>query len=294
MAEDMEEGRVREAEGGLSRRREALLQRLRDRKARRKEGRVLCEGVRVGQEVLHVRAGVAHVEFGLVSPGLERTSGGAELLRKLQELQTPLVHVSDARLREFSDTETPQGLLLVVKEPEWRLDEVLAGRDARTRKEAPARNSAPVRLLLLDGIQDPGNAGTLIRTALAFGLSGVVSLDGGVDPWNPKTVRAAAGASFHLPVIRSGIDLALAALRQADVPIFASTLQGFAPWELGIGSASWCLALGSEGHGVGSEVLAAAAQHVTLPMPGVAESLNVALAGGILLHELTRRERGAP
>ncbi|MEX2528960.1 MAG: RNA methyltransferase [Gemmatimonadota bacterium] len=281
MAEDMGEGRVREAGGGLSRRQEALLRRLRDRKARRKEGRVLCEGVRVGQEVLEARPGVAQVEFAAVSPGLERSPRGLELLHGLQDTHVPVIHLSEAQLREHSDTENPQGLLLVVKEPEWRLDDVLA-------KEVD-----PVRLLLLDGIQDPGNAGTLIRTALAFGLSGVVSLEGGVDPWNPKTVRAAAGASFHLPVIRSATASALAALANQGIPLLATTLDGTAPWEMERGSTSWCLALGSEGHGVGPEVLAAAVHRVTLPMPGAAESLNVALAGGILLHELTRRDRGA-
>lgn len=284
----MGEATVREAGGKLSRRQEALLRRLRDRKARRKEGRVLCEGVRVGQEVMAAGPGVTQVEFGLVSPGLERTPGGAELLGKLQEAPAPLIHLSDAQLQELSDTESPQGLLLVVKEPEWPLAEVLAVR------EAPPGKEAPVRLLLLDGIQDPGNAGTLIRTALAFGLSGVLSLEGGVDPWNAKAVRAAAGASFHLPVIRSAPGSALAALAQAGVPLLATTLRGSAPWQVELGSGRWCLALGSEGHGLGPEVLAGAAQHVTLPMPGAAESLNVALAGGILLHELTRRERGAP
>ena len=150
---------------------------------------MLVEGVRAVGAALD---GGARPRFAVVSERLEDRPGGALLLRRLDDLGVDVRGVSDAELAELADTETPQGVLLVVEE-----------------RDVPLGALVPGRWLVLDGVQDPGNAGTLVRAAVAFGLDGVVALDGTVDLWSPKAVRASAGLTFRVPVARASVDAVL-------------------------------------------------------------------------------------
>lgn len=180
----------------LSKNRRQLIERLKTRKGRPREGLVLVEGVRASAEAL---AAGADIRFVVRSPRLLDTEAGRTLASVLtgRELQTDGVDVTeltdvelaDAELAELSDTEHPQGVLCVCSEPSLDL--------------AQLRIGTPATVLLLDGLQDPGNLGTLIRAARAFGVDAVIVLDGSVDPWNPKAVRAAAGASFRTQITRA-------------------------------------------------------------------------------------------
>lgn len=252
---------------GLSQRKEKLLARLQVPKTRAREGAVLVEGVRAVTEALD--AGV-DVSFALVSDRLETSHSGQVLARRLQEAGD-VEHVEERLLDELSDTEHGQGVLLVCREPDSGLEIVRSGG----------------RCLLLDGVQDPGNAGTLIRAAVAFGLDAVVCLDGTVDPWSPKTVRASAGMIFRVPVARASADEALARLRSEGVPLFVADTEG-EDVDVHPGLEGFAIALGNEGSGVRPSVAEAAAGTLAVRMPGGAESLNVAMAGAILLHALTR------
>jgi len=148
----------------------------------------------------------------------------------------------------------------------------------------------PGPLLVLDGVQDPGNVGTLVRAAAAFGAAGVLALDGTVDPFNPKAVRAAAGAIFRTPVLRTSWEHVDAELRTRG-PVLVADMSGRDVATLRpIGS--WTLVVGSEASGPRAAVRAAATDNVAIPMRGGVESLNAGVAGAILLYALTQGHRG--
>ena len=255
----------------LSKSRRQLIERLKTRKGRPREGLVLVEGVRSAAEAL---AAGAEIRFALRSPRLLDAGAGRVLASELAGRGPSIDEVDDAELAELSDTEHSQGVLLVCAEPGLDL--------------AQLRNRAPSTLLLLDGLQDPGNLGTLVRAARAFGLDAVIVLDGSVDPWNPKAVRAAAGASFHTRIARAPWAEAKPWLEEQGIEILAADPAGedvrsFQP------GGSWGLAVGNEGAGLRTDVAAAATKRVAIPMPGNAESLNAGVAGSILLYSLLTR-----
>lgn len=256
----------------LSEGRRRALARLRRRKTRERDELVLVEGPRAVREAL---AAGARARFALVSPRLDEVAPG--LAARLAE-STDVVPVDDVTLSESADTASPQGVLLVVEQPR---DAWLDRLDHRSR------------VLVLDALQDPGNVGTLIRSAAAFDLDGVILLDGSVDPWNPKAVRASAGAVFRCGVaVRPWADVA-GLLERRGLPLQVADADGEPtrrlPWQGG-----WVLAVGSEARGARPEVREAAAAMVRVPMPGGTESLNAAVAGSILLYELTRLEEDSP
>ena len=251
---------------GLSQRREKLVARLGTSKTRAREGAVLVEGVRAVGEAIDSGA---EVDFVVVSPRLEVSHSGQRLARRLEGVDVE--RVDDRVLDRLSDTEHGQGVLLVCSEPSAGLDAVARGG----------------RYLVLDGVQDPGNAGTLVRSAVAFGLDAVVCLDGTVDPWAAKTVRASAGTVFRLSVVRATADDALARLHAEGIPLYVADKDG-EDVDREPGTRSFAMAVGNEGRGVRGALRDAARRSLAVPMPGGAESLNVAMAGAIILHSLTR------
>jgi len=252
---------------GLSQRREKLIARLLTARSRAKEGAVLVEGVRAVNEALDA---AVDVQFAVTSPRLAETAAGRVLAARLADHE--VVEVTTDQLDRLSDTEHGQGILLVCAEPVAGLDALEAGG----------------RYLVLDGVQDPGNAGTLVRAAVAFGLDAVVCLDGTVDPWGSKPVRASAGMVFRLPVVRAAAGDALARLEAVGVPLYVADAAG-EDVEDHLGMESFAIALGNEGRGTRDLLREEAAGSLAVRMPGGAESLNVAMAGAVLLHALTRR-----
>lgn len=261
----------------LSRRREALFRRLHDRRTRERDGLFLVEGVRGAEEAL---AGDAEIRAGLFSPDLEGTGAGRSVLARLRAAGVALDAVGREEMARAVCTETPQGVALACVEPRWSLD-ALASDTSRARP----------RILVLDAVQDPGNCGTLVRAAAAFGLDGVVALDGTVDPWNPKSVRAAAGGVFRTRLVREAWAGLAAWLDRRGLPLLAGEADGD-DVERARPGPGWVLAVGNEGGGLRKEVRRRADHVVAIPMPGTAESLNVAVAGSILLYALTRPHGG--
>ncbi len=237
---------------------------------RSREGLVLVEGLRAVQEVLDAGA---EVRFGLLSPSLLESPRGRALRQRLEEAGAQIDVVDEEVLERVSDTETPQGAVLVCPEPSASLEDVLA--------------EAGGRILILDAVQDPGNVGTLIRAARAFALTGVIALDGTADPWNPKTVRASAGHAFGIPVLKASWQEVRSALEHRGIPLLVAEAAGtdVAACDR---AAPWALTVGNEGAGPRDEVLAAAAERVKVPMPGGTESLNAGVAGSVLLYALSR------
>ena len=256
---------------GLSRERGRLIERLRRRRTREREGLFLVEGIRSVGDAL--AAGVP-ARFAVVSPRLGEIAGGDPLRERLVQAGIETVEVADAEFAALSDTGAPQGVLLVCPEP----------------RNDPAHLPAGT-LLVLDGVQDPGNVGTLIRAAATFGVAGVIALDGTVDPYGTKAVRAAAGAVFRTRVLMASWDEIESDLR-ARGPLLIADMDGSDVASLAP-QGEWALVVGSEGAGPRASVREAAAGAVGVPMPGGAESLNAGVAGAILLYVLTREsDRG--
>jgi RNA methyltransferase, TrmH family len=188
--------------------------------------------------------------------------------------RTRVVVVGDGVFAQLASTETTQGVIALVRPPVWTLDQLLRGR---------------ALVIVVDGLQDPGNAGAILRAAEAFGSTGVAFLKGAVSPYNPKCLRASAGSVFRLPIaISVDENLLLAALVQKRVALYAATPRATRLASAVNLSTRCAIIIGGEGRGV-NPALEARATGLRIPTSGV-ESLNAAVAAGVLLYE-ARRQR---
>ena len=251
----------------------SLARDLRRRKARRRDALFVAEGIRAVEELLSARAGAGlRVRGALASPALDAGERGMALRRALLDAGVPVLEVSDADFASAADTDTPQGVLAIAEQPAHAVDAIVAA--ARGRP-----------LLLLDAIQDPGNAGTMLRAAAALGAAGVLAMPGTVDLWSAKVVRGAMGAIYQLPVAHvawTELDAA-----RDDLPLWGADAAGAPiaraasdrPDRLG-------LVVGNEGNGLSVEARSRVDRLVAVPIVPAVESLNAAVAAGILLYEL--------
>jgi TrmH family RNA methyltransferase len=240
---------------------------LRRRKARERDGLFVVEGIRSIEELLRSPLEVVGV---LAAPKLIDSPRGAALLESMKSQGRMVSEVDDQEFRSAAETESPQGVLAIARAPSRSLEEL--------------SDISPLRVLVLDAVQDPGNVGTLIRTAAALGAHATVALPGTVDVWNAKVVRSAMGAHFHHLAFHSTWESMHAFLAGAHIPLWAADAHGepmpaTAPPRLAI-------AVGNEGGGLSDAVRGAAAKVVGLPTTSHVDSLNVAVAAGILLHGL--------
>lgn len=241
---------------------------LRRRKAREHQGLFVVEGTRAVDELLATPLEVLGV---LATPQLGESARGAALLETARRQGRMIVEVSEREFRSAAETESPQGVLAVARVPERSL-EMLAG-------------VTPLRILVLDAVQDPGNVGTIVRTAAALGVQATIALPGTVDVWNAKVVRSAMGAHFRHPAFHTTWDDLRAFLFRERVPLWGAAAGAEPPPSLGV-PPRLALAVGNEGAGLTPAVAADAERLVGIPLaPGV-ESLNVAVATGILLFQL--------
>ncbi len=251
----------------------ALISTIRDlhrRRGRERRGLTLAEGVRLVEEAL---AAQVVIRGAAVAPALEGTPRGAALKARLMALGTPLEPLNDDELAGVADTEHPQGIIAVVEPPAWRLAQIVPGPRGV--------------VLVLDGVQDPGNVGALARTALGLGAAGLLTLPGTADLLNPKALRGSMGALFRLPAVHVTPEECLAWARGASVELWATAADGVPVGGLRPAGPVGLL-LGNEGAGLNPDLVAAAGRTVAIPLAGPVESLNVAVAAGILLYEVTR------
>ena len=178
-------------------------------------------------------------------------------------------------------TETPQPIGALVDPPQWGWEQLLK----------PGENAAPL-IIQLAGLQDPGNLGTILRSAEAFGASGVISLPGTVSEWNPKTVRASAGSVFRMPVISAHPADAFARLRASGIEVLVAAAESALPAERARLAHPTAFLIGNEGNGVPQEIAVLADGAVRIPCPGPVESLNAAVAASVLLYEASRQRAG--
>ena len=201
--------------------------------------------------------------------------GEEKLNRKVLERlnETGYEIVSDNVFKSVSDTQTPQGILCVIKKPEYALEELIKGEQTH--------------LLILESIQDPGNLGTILRTADALEIP-VVMTEGCADPYSPKTIRASMGAVFRTRPVLTAPDQVIAESRRQNLPLYATALSSDARDLREVHLATGAVVIGSEGRGVSEPYLQAAAEHVIIPMNPRCESLNAATAATIVMWELHR------
>jgi len=195
--------------------------------------------------------------------------------------ETEVLLVPGALLKPALTTETPQPVAALVRPRHWSWEDVLAG--------GPHRAALVV---VIAGVQDPGNLGTILRSAEAFGATGVISLPGTVSAWNPKAVRASAGSVFRVPLIAAKAEECFRRLREAGIAIWATAARNAEEAARIDLSGPLALMIGNEGSGVPENLATHAEGVVTIPCPGAVESLNAAVAASVLLYEAAR-QRGA-
>jgi len=228
----------------------------------------VVEGVRASEELVK---SPLEIIGALASPQLSTNPRGASLRSALASRGTEIADVTFAEYETAAETETPQGVLVIAATPKRSL-ETFAAAD-------------PSRMLVLDAVQDPGNVGTLIRTAAGLGATATVALPGTVDLWNAKVVRSAMGAHFLHSAFHCTWDELRLFLDETRLPLWGADTNGV-PVERTAAPRRLALAVGNEGAGFSPHVRDACSHFVSLPLdPGV-ESLNVAVAAGILLYEL--------
>jgi TrmH family RNA methyltransferase len=238
------------------------------RKAREKHSLFVAEGVRSVEELL--RSGLK-VRGALVGPQLTGAPRGQALRAALDQSRVELAEVSETDFRTAAETESPQGIIAIGEVPARSLHTL----------DLPA----VCRILLLDGVQDPGNVGTILRTAAGLGATATIALPGTVDLWNPKVIRSSMGAQFFHSALHASLEEVVSFLELAKVPLWATAVDG-APLNRAEAPPRLAIAVGNEGSGLSPEIRARAERTISLPISGGVESLNVAVAAGIILYEL--------
>ena len=205
-----------------------------------------------------------------------------------------VLRTTDKIFEGLSGTESPQGVAALFRQPVWAFEDILSR--VATDQDDEKRTESPL-VLVMAGVQDPGNVGTILRSAEAFGASGVVATRGTADPWSPKAVRASAGSALRLPLLRGmAVPVVLTQLRISKIRIVATAAgesrdgERAAPKQTDL----WeplAIFIGNEGVGLGSEIESAADAHISIPMSQAVESLNAGIAASILLYEVARQRR---
>jgi TrmH family RNA methyltransferase len=205
-----------------------------------------------------------------------------------------VLRTTDKLFESVAGTESPQGVAALFRQREWQFDDVLRG---AASADGLFLGGAPL-LVVMAGVQDPGNVGTIVRSAEAFGATGAVTTRGSADPWSPKALRASAGSALRLPLLRGmAVPVLLAQLRVADVKIVAASSHATAETDEGAFRTadlrdSVAIFIGNEGAGLPPEVEHAADARISIPITESVESLNAGIAASIVLYEAARQRKG--
>ncbi len=214
---------------------------------------------------------------GLVINTLFATEDSEKLIHQLTRSFPQLLHVetlllSRDLLNSTLSTEAPQPIAALVEAPAWNWDSIVG--------ESP--------ILILAALQDPGNLGTILRSAEAFGAAGIIALTGTVSPWNPKALRASAGSAFRIPYVSASPIEAFAYLHRTGRHIFTTAVEGAQSATQANLAAPFALIIGNEGNGISQDIAGLADSALTIPT-GTVESLNAGIAASILLYEAARQ-----
>lgn len=243
-----------------------LTQLMKKAKARRESGTFVVEGIRMFREVPKERLVQTYVSESF----LEKQENRDVLKDISYEIMTDKVFAA------VSDTQTPQGILCVVKQKEYSLEEML-------HKEAPL-------LMILENLQDPGNLGTVFRTAEGAGVDGIIMSSDTVDIYNPKTVRSTMGSLYRMPFIyEKDLSEILVKIKEKGVQVYAAHLKGQHAYYQENYTGGCAFLIGNEGNGLTEDLAEQADTYIRIPMEGQVESLNAAVAAAILMYEAKRQ-----
>lgn len=257
----------------------------------RSDGPIGVEGPKLVKDAL--RSGL-EAEALLISESAEGEA--EEILRTASQTEigiarSRVLRTTDKLFQSVAGTETPQGVAALFRQREWNLEDVLRG-------SGEMRETAPLAIVLAE-IQDPGNVGTILRSAEAFGATGVVCTRGSADPWSPKALRASAGAGLRLPLLRGmAIPILLAQLRIARVNIYATSATSMNTTDTTLLAdfsvqadlrEPTAIFVGNEGTGLPPEVIRASDAVLRIPIRPNVESLNAGVAASIMLYEAARQ-----
>lgn len=203
-----------------------------------------------------------------------------QLQERVREAQPDFSYevVADSVFKSVSDTQTPQGILAVVKMPEYEFQDLLDGEKTQ--------------ILVLESIQDPGNLGTMFRTGEGAGVTGVLMNKTTVDLFNPKTIRSTMGSIYRVPFyVVEDLQGALRQLKQEGVKLYAAHLKGSAMYDEFDYTTACGFLIGNEGNGLSDDIADLADTYIKIPMEGKVESLNAAVSGALLMYEANRQRR---
>lgn len=239
-------------------------------KERRKEGVFVAEGFRMFEEA---PADLIR-EIYLTKEALQRLCKEEGMRRKLEKAGYETV--SEEVFGKISDTKTPQGVLTVVRQPEYQLEEILG-------VENPF-------LLILEDIQDPGNLGTMMRTGEGAGITGIIMSSNTADLFNPKTIRATMGSIYRVPYyITPDLPVLLGRLRTAGIHTYAAHIQSESLYDSFSFREPTAFLIGNEGAGLRKETADESDSYLKIPMEGQVESLNAAISAAVLMYEAHRQ-----
>ncbi len=208
--------------------------------------------------------------------------------------------VSDAVFRSISDTQTPQGILALVRMPEYTLSDLLGrkehspnGENGNRQMEAVSGKEGKMpHLLILESIQDPGNLGTMLRTGEGAGITGVILNRTTVDLFNPKTIRSTMGSLYRVPFyVADDLERIICELKEQGIKVYAAHLRGTKSYDEPDYTKGTAFLIGNEGNGLTDETAALADEYIRIPMEGKVESLNAAIAAALLTYEVNRQRR---
>lgn len=237
-------------------------------KARREQDVFITEGIKMFQEADPGKIKEVYISESFYKKGIAK--------EKLEQCSFEVL--SDELFKKVSDTQTPQGILCVMEQYHYGLEDLC-------QKESPL-------LLILEDIQDPGNLGTMIRTAEGAGVDGIIMTKGTVDIYNPKTIRSTMGSVYRMPFIYTEdlLDV-MKRLRERKIALYAAHLQGELFYDQMNFKGPTAFLIGNEGNGLKEETACAADRYMKIPMAGQVESLNAAVASVILMYEAARQRR---
>ena len=242
-------------------------------KARNEQEVFVCEGKKMFEEVASQRRNLIQKVYLVESCYHQNAKQDPAYLKDLD-----FEVVSDQVMKEASETITPQGILAIVKQPTYTLSDMISGDS--------------IRLLLLEDIRDPGNLGTMVRTAEGVGMSGIVLSKDSVDMFNPKVIRSTMGAIFRVPFLYAEDFFAcLNQIKNEGIEVYAAHLQGAVWYDKVSFQGKSAILIGNEANGLSETATSLSTQRIKIPMEGNVESLNAAIAAAVLMYESYRQIR---
>lgn len=253
-----------------------LIQLQNKSKVRNKEKQYVIEGIKMFEEVLACKEAKLIKTFVAESYYDHIKDTDSKMLGHLSEIDMELV--SDKVFKEISETMTPQGILAIVSQPEYHMEDLLAAEE--------------VNLIVLEDLRDPGNLGTIIRTAEGAGVTGIILSKASVDVYNPKVIRSTMGAIYRVPFVYvDSISDTLQLLKEKEITIYATHLHAQKYYdEIEYGNRT-AVMIGNEANGLTEESSMTADVLIKIPMEGKVESLNAGVATAIMMYEIYRQKR---